>query len=760
MTRKIKKLISMVFGLSVLAGFSDEPVIGDLVAANVVDVTDSGDVAVQIFISYQSPSGVSARSFDHSDLWVTNANGFHSSVSFVKVGNLIPFPGPNGEIPAVSLQSAIYELAAPVGGWTEEHNGEYAVMLAGDEVLKNDGSFFEMALAGTFEVKIGEVKQIVMPLSGEVSVEMLPTPGVPGGDVFELAIATLMVTFPYPVEVNWGKVRQTSNGSFCVEIEGGQLDGISPQVLTTYTHRVELGMFDPGDYEVTLKSGSEILGRDEFFVNGGGNIDLVNGLPSEVVIDIVQLPTRGLYPTFAANIRMTFGQYVDHVDWGEVRRKESLVESEMTAWIDPSVRILAPMVIEHQIGLGMFFPGDYQYQLSSLKEVISGARISVAGPQRDFQPPKITIRGAAVTVANEEPLEFSVEFFDNGELVFDGIEAQVLSVMNRKGEIVELERTSLNFTADMSVGAIATYRMNPPGGSWDAGDRGRYRILLSQPELVRDLHGNSLVDSFIGYLTVEIEPDDPEPAHTTELILGNDGIIDRWTARARLFVPEELAVRDDWSVDWGEVTPRGLSLFLRPRIVAAGSNEDISILPPSDTTGGGMWIEHNYDLGPISGGNWLVCLNSNLGHFAKEQLIEREMDLTIEPQEPFDFWNDWVDREAGLEDHRRFWEYCVGTDPADSSDDHEGDPRPELIDGDNGEKHLGLRCRMATSVVDARFRFEGSSDMSTWVDLGPEEIEEVERVILEDGIEEFVVCLVSDIDTSEIRYLRVVAERW
>jgi hypothetical protein len=67
---------------------------------------------------------------------------------------------------------------------------------------------------------------------------------------------------------------------------------------------------------------------------------------------------------------------------------------------------------------------------------------------------------------------------------------------------------------------------------------------------------------------------------------------------------------------------------------------------------------------------------------------------------------------------------------------------------------------MAMSVVDARLRFEGSSDMITWVELGPEEIEEVERVIVEDGIEEFLVCLVSDINTSQIRYLRVVAERW
>jgi hypothetical protein len=102
----------------------------------------------------------------------------------------------------------------------------------------------------------------------------------------------------------------------------------------------------------------------------------------------------------------------------------------------------------------------------------------------------------------------------------------------------------------------------------------------------------------------------------------------------------------------------------------------------------------------------------------------------------------------------------VGTDPADSSDDHEGDPRPELIDGDDGNKHLGLRCRIATAAVDVRLRFEGSADMHTWIELGPGEIEEVDRVVRDDGIEEFLVCLVDDIGSAEIRYLRVVAERW
>lgn len=746
-----------MFILGLLAG-ADEPVQLESVRADAEDVTAEGREPVRITVFYDSPAGVSERSFDDADLWVTNAAGFHSGVKFVESNSLIPLPGPDGDIPPISFAIAIYELAAPRGGWTKEHNGEYAVILAGDEVAKKDGSHFALALAGSFNVSIGEEKRIVPAVSGAISVETFPTPGVPGGNTAELAMATFEVTFPHPVVVNWSEVTRNADGGFCVTVEGCELDGFYPEVEISYSHRVELGMLERGEYSVLLKSGDEALAKEEFVVGGGGGgNELIEGLPSEVEIDIIELPTRGLYPSFAANIRLTFGQYVDHVDWGDVSRKGEILTSDLTAWIDPRVRILAPMVIEHQIYLGMLFPGEYRYELTSLKEVLGRAPIFVPGPQGDLLPPQVTVSGASVTEPGERDLEFSVEFFDESELDFRGVEAQVLFAMNRRGERIELERTSLSFTADMSVGAIATYRMKAPGGSWDAEDRGRYRLLLSEPELVSDLLGNHLINPLIGYVTVEIEPDDPDPTHNTELKVTNNEIIGRWTASVRLFVPENLASQDDWSVDWGEVRPAGTSFFLRPRFVRAGSDEGIGFIPPSDTTGAGMWVEHGYDLGPISGGIWTVCLNSNLGHFAKERILEGDPDRPIEP---FDSWNDWADRLPETPDHRRFWEYCVGTNPGDVTDDHEGDPRPEIIEGDDGKKHLGLRCRIATAAFDARLRFEGSSDMNDWQKLGPDQIEEVERIVLEDGIEEFVVCLVDEIGTAEIRYLRVVAERW
>ena len=756
------KFFQRGFLLFFLLGFlarADEPLGEESARAEVADVSKAGDGPLRIRVFYESPLGVSERSFDDADLWITNAEGFHSGVTFVESNTVIPLPGPNGEIPPVPCAIAIYKLAAPDDGWSERDNGEYTVMLAGEEIAKNDGSHFALALAGTFKVAIGEKKGTVSAISGGISVETFATPGVPGGDVFELAVATLTVTFPHPVEVNWSELQFTLAGAFCLEVEGSQLGGLVPQVVTSYSHRVELGMLEPGNYQVALKSGNEGLANENFRVGGGGGGggDLIKGLPSAVEIEIVELPTLGVFPAFSAKVRLTFGQYVDHLEWSEVSRKDGTLASGMTAWIDPRILIFAPMVVEHKIFLGMLEPGNYRYELTSLEGIIGRAPILVSGEPGDLLPPEVTVRGATVTGTGDEPLEFSVEFFDESELMIAGIEAQVLFAMTRQGEMIELERTSLNFTADFSAGAIATYRMVPPGGIWDAEDRGRYRLILSEPELVADRLGNHLIQPLIGYASVEIEPDDPGPSDTTELTIEHDELIGRWTASVRLFVSEDLAARDDWSVEWGEARPTGPAFFLQPRFVHAGSDEEIAWIPPSDPTGAGMWLEHDYDFGPISGGDWWVSLNSNLGHSAKGQFLAGD---PARPIEPFDFWNEWAERESNIPDDRRFWEYCVGTDPGDASDDHLGDPKPEMIDDENGSKHLGLRCRIASAAIDARLSFEGSTDMTTWVELGPDEVEEVERIVREDGIEEFVVSLVDDVETTDFRYLRVVAERW
>ncbi|MEJ6642887.1 MAG: hypothetical protein QNL33_06485 [Akkermansiaceae bacterium] len=707
------------------------------------DVTVAGDDPVRLQVWYYHPSGILRETGGDSDLWVTSVEGFHSGVTF---GEWLPLRRLG--------DTATYELAAPEGGWRVEHNGEYAVMLASDEISVSEGESFPLTLTGSFQVQIDDEKRIIPAMVGGISFERFPTPGVPSGEVQELIVANLTATFPFPVEVNWGELKRGADGGFSVSVDACEIDGIVPQVVTSYRHSLELGTLGAGSYTLVLNSGGKLIARESVAIMGDDFP--VEGTPHEVSIEIKELPTLGVYPAFSAKVRLRYGGFVERSEWGTVRRKRNLLSSEMTAWINPAIATFAPTVIENEVFLGMLEPGEYRYSLSSLGNVVGSVSFTVPGVDGgDRTAPSVKVHGAKVSEPGPEPLVFTVEFSDPSELVVSGIEAQRLTAMNRLGEVFEIERTDLAVTADHAVSAIATYQMEAPGGSWGEEDRGRYRLLLSDPELLADREGNHLLSPLIGYLTVEILPDDPEPVHTTELTVREDELIGRWTASVRLFVPEDLAVRDDWSVAWGEVRPVGPSFYLRPRFVRAGSNEEIRLVPPSNTTGAGMWVEHDYDLGPISSGRWVVCLESNLGHFAKGLVNAGASEM-----EPFDFWKDRLNPVDGLINEREFWEYCVGTDPLTDSDDREGDPRAELVDGAEGIQHLGLRCRMAVAAVDARLRFQGSRDMKTWVDLGPDEIEEVERVSKEGGIEEFMVCLKEGLGQGEFRYLRAIAERW
>ena len=734
---KIKSLCLLTLFCFIGSVFGQDEQFAVLEMDNITEATND-PVTLQVW--YLSPSGINRETGDDLDIWITSASGFHSGAAFQEWRPLRRIGS-----------TAAYELAAPDGGWTREHNGEYAVMLSAGEIGFNDGGSFPLTFTGSFRVNIGPNKAIIPPLSGEISVETFPTPGAPGGEHLELAIATLSATFPYPVEINWGDVTVSASGQFSVPVEACEFLGFVPQVITTYTHQVELGSLGVGAYSAALKSGGATLDTMQFQIGNG--IPLIKALPSDVQIDIQELPTLGIFPAFSANIRLTFDQYVAETAWGNLQHDGKTLTSELTAWINPAVDLVAPMVIEHQVFLGMLEPGEYLYQLSSLENII-GRKQFVSGTigGGDHAPPTVEVHGAEISLPGEAPLEFTVEFHDPSELNIAGIEAQSLIAMNWRGETFQIERTRLDVTADFSAGAIATYSMLPPGGTWDIADRGRYRLLLSDPELVSDLAGNHLRNPLIGYLTVSIQPEDPDPRHPAELTLVNNEIIGRWTAAVRLFVPEDLAVRDDWAIEWGAVRAVGPSFFLRPRFVEAGSGNPIGLIPPPDTNGAGMWVEHDYDLGPISHGRWPVCLQSNLGHFSKEVLEAETPDNGIEP---FDLW-----RADAAQADNELWEYLVGTDPSDSRDDHLGDPKPEIIAGEDGKNHLGLRCRIATATLDARLRFQGSSDMNNWIDLGPDQIEEIERNIQEGGIEEFVLCLTDNIEQSDIRYLRVIAERW
>jgi hypothetical protein len=737
-------LCCLILGGVVLADWPGRP---NTVSLDVEDVTQPGEDPVRIEVTYDCLFGVVLGTGDDRDLVITSDSGFREGASFKEWREI-----------GQQKVTGVYELSAPDGGWTLAHNGLYAVNLVDREIKGNGEEFFAGRVVGSFSVDVGRDNPVVPALAGGITFETLATPGVPGGDVVELVIATFSVTFPFPVEVTWGGLTQNLAGNFSMRVDANELDGIIPQVETTYTNRVELGMLDQGRYTFDLKSKKEVIASEDLSIGNG--VSPVDRHPDKVEAEIKEVPRAGLPSAYYVKLTLTYLEYLDSIKVKEVRVLGDQLIVDVSGKVNPAIDPVGPAIVEKEIFLGVLEPGLHRLYVTSFGSTELILRFDVprtgGGVISDISPPAVTLDETMVTARGDRGLIFSVVYLDRGGLDMAGIEAQDLTVMNRIGEEVSLNRFSSSTTGD-GLGAFARYRMEPPGGSWGVEDRGRYRLLLSEPELVCDLNGNHLTDRMIGYVTVNISPVDPRPFQGTRLTITENKIIGRWSAMARIFVPEDLAVRDDLAVEWGQVSSVGPSFFLRPRFVAAGSGEELGPIPSSDTSGAGMWMEHEYDLGPISEGVWLTCLESNLDHFAKDVV---DAGFPDGEKDPFDFWSKWRSPGAGGISDAQFWEYCVGTNPDDPSDDHLGLPKPEIIIDGDGKKRFGLRCRMASAALDTRLRFLASEDMIHWVKLGPDEIEEVGRNVSSDGIEAFLVCLREDAGVGRFRFLKAIAERW
>jgi hypothetical protein len=81
-TKILQPCYILLFFLGFIAK-GDEPFGSEWARADVADITKAGDASVQIMVFFESTVGVSERSFDDADLWVTNAAGFYSRVVFL-----------------------------------------------------------------------------------------------------------------------------------------------------------------------------------------------------------------------------------------------------------------------------------------------------------------------------------------------------------------------------------------------------------------------------------------------------------------------------------------------------------------------------------------------------------------------------------------------------------------------------------------------------------------------------------------------------
>lgn len=111
--------------------------------------------------------------------------------------------------------------------------------------------------------------------------------------------------------------------------------------------------------------------------------------------------------------------------------------------------------------------------------------------------------GATIRSAGGAAHEFTVRYYDQTGVDAATIDSGDVEVRGPAGftQIATLAGIGAETATTAGTARTATYRITPPGGSWDASDGGRYRIFL-QTGQVRDTAGNDFPAGDIGSFLV------------------------------------------------------------------------------------------------------------------------------------------------------------------------------------------------------------------------------------------------------------------
>jgi hypothetical protein len=390
--------------------------------------------------------------------------------------------------------------------------------------------------------------------------------------------------------------------------------------------------------------------------------------------------------------------------------------------------------------LGVLEPGEYKFVVHSRDQTITGRRFEVPG-----MGPKADLQAENIIEPKDEAHRFSINYSDPDGLNHESIREAEVVVHGPDGIELRVELVEYASTENIpSTGASAVYAVQGPGGQWDHSDNGSYCVEVDR-EAVRDLLGNSLTSGELDCFHVRIIDELPSPEDTKinlSFSLDEDGM---WHAEVEIVpVPGvHLLVND-----WGPVIHHGQTFVA----LATLQSIDTANAPIPEP------LAHRYPLGKLPPGFYIFVFKTNLGHCAIESLTVPGL-----PGDPIDNWRivaEVINTDDGSDEDgdnlSLLSEYFFALDPTSSD---VPDIHPEIVEGIDGEQHLGLRLRRLLAADGVRQLLEVTRDFKLWVYAGENMTEVVEQTVNIDGTEELLICLREALSENGYRFIRIRIER-
>jgi hypothetical protein len=492
--------------VSLAAPVDTTPPTATVKAAPSVASTGKGAAEYEFTITYTDNGDVSVATLTDGDTKVTGPNNFSAIAKLVSVDSQT-----NG-----SPRSATYKIATPGGGWSEAAKGTYTISLIGDEVSDEAGNKTTAATLTTFPVDVTAAplgndgtppsanftttrpiaKDYVGKKSYEFNVEFTDDRGVNLATIDGDEI-TVVGPFAFQAPVTKVSADLSTNGKtvkavYSFEPPGGDWDDT-----------------DNGEYLITILDGK--------FADTAGNLNQ-GDIKVTLNADLTKAadttpPTAKLDSTPAVGTpqngqnKYTFTViYADNdtidastLDDNNIKVTGPNNFSQMATFESavPGPGNGTPLTVTYSFVPpgGTWDPSDNgNYDISLLADQVDdpSTNSAAAGKLGSFAvniqgvaPPNAVAPTAAIGAAaavgdsakGATTYDFTVDYADANVVSFASLDSKDIRITGPNNFNVLATFVKSDPATD-GKNIRATYRITPPGGSWDAGDNGKYTVAV------------------------------------------------------------------------------------------------------------------------------------------------------------------------------------------------------------------------------------------------------------------------------------------
>jgi uncharacterized delta-60 repeat protein len=502
------------------------------------DVTNAASATTPVSVTYSGDLPIDQSTITTSNITVTGPAG---TLQVLDAG-----VGQGGSGNAVT---AVYDVAAPAGGWTAADNGLYTVTVQPNQVAESGGGTAPAASA-QFRVAVGDstpptasitagnitsagqsAYQFTITFSDDVAIDTSTTDVDnvqvlgPGNQPLTVTSAQVDVsangtprTVTYTVAAPSGGWTAASNGTYTIDYLGGQVRDTAgnPAAATSAQFTVNIALPDTtpptaaitapsinspgGTTEVVTVTYADNVAVDASTVNVG-NITVV-GPGGPLTVSAVQV-SGGSGPTVTAT-------YTVAAPGGSWQAADNGVYT---------VTVVAGSV-QDTSGNGV---------------VTATGTFSVTATLPDTLPPTAQISAPDITTAGASTASITIIFSDNVAVNAASISAANISVTGPGGALAVVSAQPSGGTGSPLT---VTYIVAAPNGAWSYTNNGSYTVAL-EPNQVDDTSGN-FANGLSGSFTVNI-PTPPNPGPMDNTFNGGQAV-------STSFVTEALTTQSDGKV--------------------------------------------------------------------------------------------------------------------------------------------------------------------------------------------------------------------